>query len=131
MLKEKLWSSEKSQVLGDESRRLIDGLSKKENDISDSDISESKYISYIWGNEFTLALKEYFISPWNYALWQCSKNQHASLAHRELQCCASQEAKTWCQYYSWNASSLNENPFCNNNTFMFSLSSYPSLLNLH
>ena len=38
MLKDKSGSSEKSQVLGDESRRLIGGLFKKENVIYDSDI---------------------------------------------------------------------------------------------
>ena len=47
MLKDKSRSSEKSQVLGDESRRLIGGLSKKETDIYYSIISEIKYISDI------------------------------------------------------------------------------------
>ena len=40
MLKYKLVSSEKSQRLRDESRRLIGGLSKKEIDICDSDVSK-------------------------------------------------------------------------------------------
>ena len=39
MLKDKSRSSEKSQPLGDESRRLIGGLSKKDSWIYDSDIS--------------------------------------------------------------------------------------------
>ena len=47
LLKDKSRSSEKSQLLRDESRRLIGGLSKKETDISDSDISEGKSISEI------------------------------------------------------------------------------------
>ena len=50
-------SSEKSQSLGDESRRLIGGLSKKETEIFYSNVSESKYISEMWGNYLTLALK--------------------------------------------------------------------------
>ena len=37
-LKDKSGSSEKSQVLGDESRRLMGGLFKKETEIYDSDI---------------------------------------------------------------------------------------------
>ena len=45
LLKYKSVSSEKSQLLRDESRRLIGGLSKKGCDISDSDISENEYIS--------------------------------------------------------------------------------------
>ena len=44
MLKDKSGLSEKSQLLGDESRRLIGGLSKKETDISVSNISKSKSI---------------------------------------------------------------------------------------
>ena len=47
MLKDKSGSSEKSQSLGDESRRPIGGLSKKEIDIYYSDISEGKYISWM------------------------------------------------------------------------------------
>ena len=38
ILKDKSGTSEKSQVLGDESRRLIGGLSKKGYDINDYDI---------------------------------------------------------------------------------------------
>ena len=57
LLKDKSRSSEKSQWLRDESRILIGGLSKKETDISDFDISESKSISEILGNYLTLALK--------------------------------------------------------------------------
>ena len=38
LLKDKSWSSEKSQSLGDESSRVIGGLSKKGYDIYDSDI---------------------------------------------------------------------------------------------
>ena len=45
LLKDKLVSSEKSQFLGDESRRLIRGLSKKGSDISDFGISKTKSIS--------------------------------------------------------------------------------------
>ena len=45
LLKGKSISSEKSQFLGDESSRLRGGSSKKGSDISDSDISENKYIS--------------------------------------------------------------------------------------
>ena len=51
MFKDESVSSEKSQFLGDESSRLIGGLSKKGSDISDLDISE------IWGKDLTLALK--------------------------------------------------------------------------
>ena len=69
MLKDKLRSSEKTQSLGDESSRLIGGLFKKDNDIYDYDISENESISKIWGKDLTLALNEYFISPWNYTLW--------------------------------------------------------------
>ena len=58
LLKGKSISSEKSQFLGDESSRLRGGSSKKGYDISDSDISEDKYISETWENERTLALKE-------------------------------------------------------------------------
>ena len=43
-LKDKSGSSEKSKSLGDESMRLICGLSKKETDISDSYISKGKSI---------------------------------------------------------------------------------------
>ena len=57
MLKDKSRSSENSQVLGDESRRLIGGLFKKNNDICDYDILENESISYIWGKGLTLALK--------------------------------------------------------------------------
>ena len=39
LLKDKSGSSEKSQSLGDEYRRLVDGLSKKKNNIYNSDIS--------------------------------------------------------------------------------------------
>ena len=45
MLKGKSISSEKSQSLGDESRRLMGGLSKKGSDIFYFDRSETKYIS--------------------------------------------------------------------------------------
>ena len=45
MLKDKSRSGENSQLLRDESRRLIGGLSKKGYDISDSDISENESIS--------------------------------------------------------------------------------------
>ena len=45
LLKGKSISSEKSQFLGDESSRLRGGSSKKDSDISDSDISEDKSIS--------------------------------------------------------------------------------------
>ena len=47
MLKDKSESSEKSQVLGNESSRLIDGLLKKDTKISDSDISKIESISDI------------------------------------------------------------------------------------
>ena len=57
MLKQKSRSTKKSQSLGDESRRLISGLSKKETKISDYDISYKKYISDMWGNYLTLALQ--------------------------------------------------------------------------
>ena len=46
-LKDKSISCEKSQFLGDESSRLRGGSSKKGYDISDSDISDTKYISDI------------------------------------------------------------------------------------
>ena len=59
------------------------------------------------------------------------RNQQASLVHLELRSCASQESETWCTYYSWNTYSLNENPCSNNKTCMWSLSSYPCLLNIH
>ena len=39
MLKDKSGSSEKSQVLGDESKRLVGGLFNKETEIYDFDIS--------------------------------------------------------------------------------------------
>ena len=45
MLKDKLGSSEKSQVLGDKSRRVIGVLFKKDIGIFESDISKTKYIS--------------------------------------------------------------------------------------
>ena len=45
MFKDKSGSSEKSQLLRDESKRLIGGLSKKGYDISDTDISENESIS--------------------------------------------------------------------------------------
>ena len=45
LLKDKSGSIEKSQLLRDESRRLIGGLSKKGYDIYDSDISENESIS--------------------------------------------------------------------------------------
>ena len=45
LLKGKSISSEKSQFLGDESSRLRGGSSKEGSDISDSDISETKYLS--------------------------------------------------------------------------------------
>ena len=57
LLKDKLGSSEKSQLLEDESTRMIGGLSKKGYDISDSDISETKYISNTWEKDITMALK--------------------------------------------------------------------------
>ena len=57
MLKDKSGSIEKSQLLRDESRRLIGGLSKKGYDIYDSYISENKCISETWEKERTLALK--------------------------------------------------------------------------
>ena len=41
LLKDKSGSSEKSQVLGDESRRLMGGVFKKENKIYYFDISEN------------------------------------------------------------------------------------------
>ena len=44
LLKDKLGSSGKSQLIRDESRSLIGGLSKKGYDIYDSDISENKSI---------------------------------------------------------------------------------------
>ena len=47
LLKDKSGPSEKSQVLGDESRILIGGLSKKDTQIYDSDISENGFISDI------------------------------------------------------------------------------------
>ena len=45
MLKDKSGSSGKSQLIRDESRSLIGGLSTKGSDIYDSDISEGKTIS--------------------------------------------------------------------------------------
>ena len=45
LLKDKSVSSENSQLLRDESRRMIGGLSKKGYDISDSDISENESVS--------------------------------------------------------------------------------------
>ena len=69
LLKDKSWSSEKSQLLRDESRRMICGLSKKGYDISNSDISKNESIWKTREKDFTLALESYFISPWNYALW--------------------------------------------------------------
>ena len=48
MLKDKSGSSEKTQSLGDEARRLVGGLSKKETDIFYSDISEHESISDNW-----------------------------------------------------------------------------------
>ena len=57
LLKDKSGSSEKSQVLGDESSILIGGLFKKETKISDSDISENESISETCGNYFNLELK--------------------------------------------------------------------------
>ena len=45
LLKGKSVSSEKSQLLRDESRRLKGGLSKKGSDISDYDVSKNEYIS--------------------------------------------------------------------------------------
>ena len=57
MLKDKSGSSEKSQVLGDGSSRLIDGWFKKENEIYDSDISKIKSISYMGGKDLTLEIK--------------------------------------------------------------------------
>ena len=46
LLKDNSVSSEKSIFLWDESSRLRGGLSKKGYDISDSDILDTKYISY-------------------------------------------------------------------------------------
>ena len=57
LLKGKSISSEESQLLGNESRRLIGGLSKKGSDIYDSDISENEYLLEKWINYFTLTLK--------------------------------------------------------------------------
>ena len=47
MLKGKLGSSEKSHVLGDESRRLVGELFKKETEIYDYNISKNESISYM------------------------------------------------------------------------------------
>ena len=44
LLKDKPGSSEKSQLLRDESRRLIGGLSKKGSDIYDYNVSENEPI---------------------------------------------------------------------------------------
>ena len=57
MLKDKSGSSEKSKLLRDESRRLTGGLSKKDTNISDSNISEGKNISNMCVNYLTLELK--------------------------------------------------------------------------
>ena len=56
-VKDNWGSSEKTQSLGDESSRLIGGLFKKCTDILDPNIWESEYISHIWENDLTLALK--------------------------------------------------------------------------
>ena len=53
LLKEKLVSSKKSQLLRNESRIMIGGLSKK-----GYDISENESISETWGNYFTMELME-------------------------------------------------------------------------
>ena len=50
-------TSEKSQFLGDESSRLRGGLSKKGYDISDSYISENKFILYSLENYINISLK--------------------------------------------------------------------------
>ena len=60
--------------MGDESSRLVGGLFKKCTDISDPDILESEYISYIWENYLTLELKGYCILPCDCALSQCSQD---------------------------------------------------------
>ena len=94
MVKDKSRSSEKTQVLGDGSNRMVGDLSKKYIEIYDSDISENESISDISGNYLTLALKN---SSYYLGTMHCDsvlRIQQASLAHLELQYYASQVDET-------------------------------------